>query len=103
MDNARSQVLRQHARAIYEMSSMVSATMNYKEVLEAALNFGALGVEGRQPSSSSLVSAVLFFEEDQLHVTSSRRLTTADLRVVCPGRAGILGDVIRTGEPAICR
>jgi signal transduction histidine kinase len=102
VDNARSQVLRQHARAIYEMSSMVSATMNYKEVLEAALNFGALGAEGRQPSSSSLASAVLFFEEDQLHVTSSRRLTAADLRVVCPGRAGILGDVIRTGEPAIC-
>ena len=102
VDHARSQALRQHARAIYEMSSMVSATMNYKEVLEAALNFGALGAEGRQPSSSSLVSAVLFFEEDQLHITSSRRMTTADLRVVCPGRAGILGDVIRTGEPAIC-
>ncbi len=101
-DNARSLVLRQHARAIYEMSSMVSATLNYKEVLEAALNFGALGAEGRQPSSSSLVSAVLFFEDDQLHVTSSRRMTTADLRVVCPGRAGILGDVIRTGEPATC-
>ncbi len=102
VDHARSQVLRQHARAIYEMSSMVSATMNYKEVLEAALNFGALGAEGRQPSSSGLVSAVLFFEEDQLHVTSSRRLTAADLRVVCPGRTGILGDVIRTGQPAIC-
>jgi signal transduction histidine kinase len=102
VDNARSQVLRQHARAIYEMSSMVSATVNYKEVLEAALNFGALGAEGRQPSSSSLVCMVLFFQDDQLHVTSSRRLTTADLRVVCPGRAGVLGDVIRTGEPAIC-
>jgi signal transduction histidine kinase len=102
VDNARSLVLRQHARAIYEMSSMVSATLNYKEVLEAALNFGALGAEGRQPSSSSLVSAVLFFQDDQLHVTSSRRMTTADLRVVCPGRAGILGDVIRTGEPATC-
>jgi signal transduction histidine kinase len=102
VDYARSQVLRQHARAIYEMSSMVSATLNYKEVLEAVLNFGALGAEGRMPSSSTLASAVLFFEDDLLHVTSSRRLTTADLRVVCAGRAGILGDVIRTGEPAIC-
>ena len=100
-DNQRSQILRQHARAIYEMSAMVSATLNYKDVLEAALNFGALGAEGRLPSSSSLVSVVLFFQDDQLHITSSRRLTTADLRVVCPGRTGILGDVIRTGEPAI--
>ncbi|MCC6189867.1 MAG: GAF domain-containing sensor histidine kinase [Anaerolineales bacterium] len=97
----RAQILRQHARAIYEMSSQLSATLNYEEVLEAALNFGALGAEGRQPASSSLVCAVLFFREDQLHVTSARRLTQADMRVVSPGRAGILGDVVRTGEPAI--
>jgi signal transduction histidine kinase len=97
----RTHILRQHARAIYEMSSQLSATLNYKEVLEAALNFGALGAEGGQPSSSTLVCAVLFFQEDQLHVSSARRLTQADMRVVSPGRAGILGDVIRTGEPAI--
>src|SRR5579859_6857092 len=59
------------------------------------------GRRGGQPASSALVSVALFFQDDQLHVASSRRLTSADLRVVCPGRAGILGDVIRTGEPAI--
>jgi signal transduction histidine kinase len=101
VETQRSQVLRQHARAIYEMSSMLSATLNYKEVLEAALNFGALGAEGASPSSSALVAAVLFFQEDQLHLSSSRRLTQADQRVVCPGRAGVLGDVIRTGEPTV--
>jgi len=100
-ETQRSQVLRQHARAIYEMSSMLSATLNYKQVLEAALNFGALGAEGGSPSSSALVAVVLFFEDDQLHVSSARRLTQADHRVVSPGRAGILGEAIRTGEPAI--
>ena len=44
-DHQRSDILRQHARAIYEMSSTISATLNYKDVLEAALNFGALGAE----------------------------------------------------------
>ncbi len=97
----RTQILRQHARAIYEMSSMVSATLNYREVLEAALDFGARGAEGGQPATPALVSAVLFFEDDQLHLASSRRLTTADQRVVCPGRAGVLGEVIRTGEPSL--
>jgi signal transduction histidine kinase len=97
-DNRRMDVLRQHARAIYEMSSTVSASLNYKDVLEAALNFGALGAEGSQASASGLVSAVLFFHDDLLHVESSRRLTAADLRVVCGGRQGILGEVIRTGE-----
>ena len=94
----RAQTLRQHARAIYEMSSMVSATLDYKEVLEAALNFGAQGAEGQQPAASQMVSAVLFFEDDLLKVASSRRFTTADQRVVLPGRAGVLGEVIRTGE-----
>jgi signal transduction histidine kinase len=100
-DHRRSDVLRQHARAIYEMSSTISATLNYKDVLEAALNFGALGAEGSLASSSGLISAVLFFRDDLLHVTSSRRLTAADQRVVCGGRAGILGEVIRTGEPTL--
>ncbi len=100
-ESMRAQVLRQHARAIYAMSSMVSATLDYKEVLEAALNFGALGAEGQQPSASQLVSAVLFFQDDLLQVASCRRFTTADQRVVLAGRAGVLGEVIRTGEPAV--
>jgi signal transduction histidine kinase len=100
-ETMRAQTLRQHAQAIYEMSSMVSATLDYKEVLEAALNFGAIGAEGQQPAASQLVSAVLFFEDDLLQVASCRRFTSADQRVVLPGRAGVLGDVIRTGEPAI--
>ncbi len=100
-ESMRTQILRQHARAIYEMSAMVSATLDYKEVLEAALNFGALGAEGQQPSASQLVSAVLFFQDDLLQVASCRRFTTADQRVVLPGRAGVLGEVIRTGEPAV--
>ena len=100
-ESMRAQTLRQHAQAIYEMSSMVSATLDYKEVLEAALNFGALGAEGQQPSASHLVSAVLFFQDDLLQVASCRRFTTADQRVVLAGRAGVLGEVIRTGEPAV--
>ncbi len=35
------QAARQHARAIYEMASMVSATLGYEKVLEAALNRSA--------------------------------------------------------------
>jgi signal transduction histidine kinase len=100
-ETRRANALREHARAIYDMSSMVSATLNYKQVLEAAMNFGARGAEGYAPTASNMVAAVLFFEDDLLHVASSRRLTAADQRVTCAGRAGLLGDVIRTGEPAL--
>ncbi len=95
----QTQLLRKQARAIYEMASMVSATLDYRKVLDAALNIGSLPTENSQ--NPPVVSAVLFFQDDQLHVASARRLTPADHRVVCPGREGVLGQVIRTSEPAV--
>jgi signal transduction histidine kinase len=94
--------LRAHARALYEMSSMVSATLDYEKVLDAALNFGAFGAEGSQQQAYSLMtSAVLTFREDQLRMASGWRLPPADHRVLCPAREGVLGQVIRTSEPAV--
>ncbi len=97
----QAQSLRKHARAIYDMASMVSATLDYEKVLDAALNFGALGAEGQPLTSSEMVCAVLLFEEERLHVGVAWRLPPADNRVVCPGREGLLAQVIRTGEPHI--
>lgn len=97
----RSQILRDHARVIYEMASMASATLDYQKVLEAALNFGMRGSEKNGAASGQMVCAVLMFEDDQLHVTSSRRFAAADDRKVCPGREGVLGNVIRTGDPQV--
>lgn len=97
----QAQSLRKHARAIYDMASMVSATLDYEKVLDAALNFGALGAEGQPLTSSEMVCAVLLFEEEKLHVGSAWRLPPADNRVICPGREGLLAQVIRTGEPQV--
>src|SRR6185436_9133051 len=55
----RSESLREHARAIYEMASMASATLDYEKVLDAALNIGSLGAEGGNEASWTMVSAVL--------------------------------------------
>jgi len=96
------QLLRKQARAIYEMASTVSATLDYRKVLDAALNIGSLPAESKHASVyPSVVSAVLFFDEDQLHGASARRVPPVDHRVVCPGREGVLGQVIRTSESAV--
>ena len=97
----QAQSLRKHARAIYDMASMVSATLDYERVLEAALNFGALGAEGQPLTSSEMVCAVLLFEEERLRVGAAWRLPPADSRVICPGREGLLAQVIRTGDPQV--
>jgi len=101
-ETQRTVALRQHAQAIYEMASKVSASLDYKKVLEIALNVGMAGAEGDQASAAaSMVSAALLFQDDELVVGSARRMTTADLRVVCPGNEGVLGQVIHDTETAI--
>jgi signal transduction histidine kinase len=95
-------VLRRQTRAIYEMASTVSATLDYRKVLDAVLNIGSMPTDSNHAGAyPAVVSAVLFFDEDQLHVASARRFPPVDHRVVCPGREGVLGQVIRTGEPTI--
>jgi len=93
--------LRAYARAIYEMSSMVSATLDYNRVLDATLNYGAMGVNRGQEGDSGMAGAVLTFHEDQLRVTSAWGLPPADHRVLCPAREGVLADVIRTAESRV--
>ncbi len=97
------QAARQHARAIYEMASMVSATLGYEKVLEAALKFGALGAEGRAMSESAMCCAVLLFDDDRTHlrVSASWRLPPADGKVLCPAEEGLLANVTRTGDYVI--
>lgn len=95
--------LHAHAQAIYEMSSMVSAAFNYNQILDAALNFGAMGASGHREAYASMISAVLTFDDDQLHVTSAWHMPPADEKIICPAREGILAEVIRTGESKIIR
>ncbi len=94
------QAARQHARAIYEMASMVSATLGYEKVLESALKFGALGAEGRAMSESAMCCAVLLFDDDRTHlrVSASWRLPPADSKVLCPAEEGVLAQVTRSGD-----
>ncbi|MGQ0602677.1 MAG: GAF domain-containing sensor histidine kinase [Anaerolineales bacterium] len=97
----QAQSLRKHAQAIYDMASMVSATLDYEKVLDAALNFGALGAEGLPAASSEMVGIVLLFEDEKLRVGAAWRVPQADNRTICDGQAGVLAQVVRTGDPVI--
>ncbi len=98
---ARLRVARERARAIYEMASTLSASMDYQHVLDAAQNIGALGLNGLGAGSARIVSAALLFqgEDNHLRVLSSRGLTRADQAVSVPGRQGVLGLALKQAEP----
>lgn len=97
-------------RAIYNLSSALTATLSYKRVIDAALDLSvnALHVEETDPAEAAnvpaengLVSAVLLFNGQELLVGSARRFTQADMRATFAAKEGILVKVIDEGEPIV--
>lgn len=92
-------------RAIYDLTTALTATLSYKRVLDSALDLSvnALHVddaeaENATPKDDRLVSAVLLFRGDELIIGSARRFTQADLRLTFPAKEGLLAKVIEEGE-----
>jgi len=93
-------------RAIYELTSTMTATLSYRRVLDSALD---LGYNALNPSADPdepdtderLVSAVFLFKGNELRIGSARRFTNADMRVNLTGDEGILKKVLDTGEASL--
>jgi len=73
-------------RAIYELTSTLTATLSYKRVLDSALDLGYTALnptaDPDEPElDERLVSAVYLFRGDELRIGSARRYTNADMRV----------------------
>ena len=98
----RQKIKRDRLRAIYELTSTMTATLSYRRVLEAALDlaFTALNPESEE-IDDRLVSAVMLFKGNRLVIKSARRFTNADMRVILPGNEGILGKTISDGESVL--
>jgi signal transduction histidine kinase len=90
-------------RAIYELSSTLTATLSYRRVLDSALDLAYTALnpnpDPEEPDSDErLVSAVFLFREHQLRIGSARRFTNADLRVHFEGNEGILKKLLDGGD-----
>jgi signal transduction histidine kinase len=93
-------------RAIYGLTSTLTATLNYQRVLDSVLDLSLsiLTLEPEAPPDERLVSAVLLFsKEDTLEVGTARRLTTADMRVVLRGHEGVIAQTIENDKPVLLR
>ncbi len=99
----KQHVENERLRAIYELTSTLSATLHYQRVLDAALDlsYKALNPDSEPHGDERLVSAVLLFKGDHLYVGSARRFTPADLKVTLPAAQGILKKVFDEGEPVL--
>ncbi len=97
----RHHIQSERLRAIYELTSTLTATLSYKRVLDSALDMGysALNPNSDENANDPLVSAVLLFRGGQLRVGSARRFTSADSRTTFDGSEGLLKKVFDEGEP----
>jgi signal transduction histidine kinase len=94
---------RERASALSELTFTLSATLNYKKVLDATLEAGRLALRLPEQQTSDLIGAVYLFhiEDNQLHVVSARRYTRGDELRVLAGKQGIIGQALAEASPVI--
>ncbi|MDO9128598.1 MAG: GAF domain-containing sensor histidine kinase, partial [Anaerolineales bacterium] len=91
-------------RAIYNLISTLTATLNYKRVIDSALDLSlsALNSDPDAQPDDRLIGAVLMFsKEESLEVASARRFAPADLSLVLPGAEGAFARAIEDGNPVL--
>ncbi len=88
----------QQLRSLLRATASLSATLNYERVLEITLDLAASAIEEPGVGNGRLVSALMLFGQKGLQIASARGLTHADLRVELPGREGVLGEALNSGE-----
>ncbi len=92
---------REQARAIFEMASTLSATLNYQRILDAVLDVSILGLKEIGPASTRMVSMVLLLSSHGLTVAASRHLTGHDERLPLQLRDGAISKTLHSAEPVI--
>jgi signal transduction histidine kinase len=93
-------------RAIYGLTSTLTATLNYQRVLDSVLDLSLsiLNLEPNAPPDDRLVSAVLLFSKNEtLTVGSARRLTPADMKVALRGQKGAIAEAIEKNKPVLLK
>ncbi len=101
VEDRRLKHIREQARAIYKMALLVSETLNYERVLDAALDLSISSMADTGAAASQMVCAALLFRDDSLRVVTARRLTQADLKVTLPAQSGIIAETLASGESGV--
>jgi signal transduction histidine kinase len=106
VEERRQHMESERLRAIYELSSTLTATLSYKHVLDSALDLSYTALDPNpdpeEPHKDErLVSAVFLFNKNELKIGSARRFTNADLRVNLQGNEGILKKVLDGGDAVL--
>ncbi len=92
--------LREQVRTITEMSNALSSTLNFKKLLDVALDIGPLAL--RKRNVHRFVGMVLLFKPDEtLYIANSRGLSHLQENRVLEGKSGMIAEALETARPVI--
>jgi signal transduction histidine kinase len=103
----------ERGRAVYELASTLSATLNPDTILDAVLDVCMAGLQeldvpGKDDQVDAvhgregLPSAVFLYRDPGLYVAAARGIDHRHRSRVTPGTQGLLGQVLEGGEPIVC-
>jgi len=102
---ARLQAAADRARAIYDMASTLSATLNYNKILNAILEVSMLGFKELVSDSGGIAEkpsgVVLLLDENVLGVGAGHNIGYDEFELLIPANSGLAGRVLREGRPLI--
>jgi signal transduction histidine kinase len=91
----------EHSRVIFELASMLSATLSYNKVLTAVLEVGEAGLRELGRPSAAHVSMVMLFSHNDLRIVASRHLPPRDQNSLFQGKSGVLAQALATAEAVV--
>jgi signal transduction histidine kinase len=89
---------RERIKALYNITSAMTASLNYQRVLDMALDLTSKAL-AEPEHGAELVSAFCLYEGKTMSIGSARRFTPQDVRVTLDGQEGIIAKVLDLGEP----
>jgi signal transduction histidine kinase len=94
---------REQSRAIFEMASTLSATLNYQRILDAVLDVSIVGLKEMGPASTRIISMVLLLSNEVMLVAASRHLTGRDEKIILElTDDGAVSQTLAQAEPVMC-
>lgn len=93
------------AKLFFETTDTLSSTLSYSRVLDGMLEAGTNGMPQARREDGPAVGVVMFFEENNrenaLQVVAWRNLERGDTHRRIPGKAGIVGEALNSGDAVI--
>jgi signal transduction histidine kinase len=98
LENRAQRAERERMKALFGMVETLSASLNYKTILETAMLNGITYLGVPQEAADKILCAFFLFEDSELCYTVGRGFPSRDQNIPLPAESGALHDALHDGE-----